>query len=121
MVNGQTLYVILWDMREHGEVLPFVFACSFYFILVYLCMNLLIVAVLENFGILASLDDDHFGPEDLDVFMEIWHKLTYETIHDVASGQIHNSIDKLHPHMTDAELYDFAALKVAQEDSFRLT
>ncbi len=120
MVNGQTLYVILWDMREHGEVLPFLYVCSFYFILVYLCMNLLIVAVLENFGILASLDEDHFGPEDLDEYMDVWYTLTYGAIRDVADDQVANVIGKLHPQMTDKELEDLAALKVAQENSIRL-
>lgn len=120
MVNGQTLYVILWDMREFGAFLPFVYVCTFYFILVYLCMNLLIVAVLENFGILASLDEDHFGPEDLDVYMEIWHKLTYGAIRDVPDAQVENSVDKLRPNMTDKELEEFATLKVAQEDTLRL-
>ena len=120
MINGQTLYVILWDMREHGALLPFMYVCTFYFILVYLCMNLLIVAVLENFGILASLDEDHFEPEDLDVYMEIWHKLTYGVIYDVADDEIANIVGELHPHMTDKELQDVAALKVSQQDSTRL-
>ena len=120
MINGQTLYVIMWDMREFGTFLPFIYICSFYFILVYLCMNLLIVAVLENFGILASLDEDQFGPEDLDVYMERWHEMTYQTIHRVEDAKIQNSRDQLRPGMTDKALKKFAELKVAQEDKMRL-
>jgi hypothetical protein len=75
-INGQTLYAIVWDMREFGKVGPALYFISFYFLLVFLGMNLLVVVVLENFAILASIDQGHFSVDDLDIFLECFLELT---------------------------------------------
>eukprot|EP01043_Picozoa_sp_COSAG02_P080157 COSAG02_NODE_18915_length_910_cov_1.762022_1_plen_148_part_10 len=66
LINGQTLFAITYELRDFGVIFPFVYIASFYFVLVFICMNLLVCCVLDNFSVLASMDDDHFNPDDLD-------------------------------------------------------
>jgi len=63
LISGETLYTVVFDLSQFGDFLPFVYVSSFYFVLVFICENLLVVTVLDNFAVLASMDGDHFSPE----------------------------------------------------------
>ena len=68
--------------------MPFLYVASFYFLLVFICMNLLVCCILDNFSVLASMDADHFEPEELEEFGEVWHQLTFKRIVDVDPQEI---------------------------------
>eukprot|EP01048_Picozoa_sp_COSAG05_P032895 COSAG05_NODE_12874_length_451_cov_0.568182_1_plen_134_part_10 len=52
LINGQTLFAITYELRDFRVIFPFVYIASFYFVLVFICMNLLVCCVLYNFSVL---------------------------------------------------------------------
>jgi hypothetical protein len=121
LINGQTLFAITYELRDFGVIFPFVYIASFYFVLVFICMNLLVCCVLDNFSVLASMDDDHFNPDDLDKFANVWHQLTFGRIHDVDPQLIGIDInERMSEAMTDDELQTLFDEKKRREDKHRL-
>ena len=48
LISGQTIYTTVYDLRQFGDFIPFVYVASFYFLLVWICENLLVVTVLSR-------------------------------------------------------------------------
>eukprot|EP01046_Picozoa_sp_COSAG06_P000706 COSAG06_NODE_20_length_33882_cov_18.856969_18_plen_2148_part_00 len=86
-ITGQDMKTIVYDLSSagYGFVVPFAFLGSFFFLIVFICMNLFIVTVLDNFANLCSLDETGLTTEEMEMFAESWHKLTFGAIWDVDS------------------------------------
>ena len=84
-VNGQDMKVIVSDLDNvgYGYFVPFIFLGSFFFLIVFICTNLFIVTVLDNFANLCSLDDVGLTTEEMEAFAESWHNLTFGAIWNV--------------------------------------
>eukprot|EP01048_Picozoa_sp_COSAG05_P007046 COSAG05_NODE_484_length_9355_cov_5.704840_3_plen_2541_part_01 len=121
LINGQTIYGIVYDLQQFGDYLPFVYVSTFYFLLVWICENLLVVTVLDNFSVLASMDGDHFSPDDLDDFAAVWHDLTYARVHTVTPEQTGMFItDDMVSNLSRHELTLLFEEKVEKEEKIRL-
>ena len=84
-VNGQDMKVVVSDLDSagYGYFVPFIYLGSFFFLIVFICMNLFIVTVLDNFANLCSLDDVGLTTEEMEAFAESWHNLTFGEIWNV--------------------------------------
>ena len=84
-------------------------------------MNLLVVTVLDNFSNLASMDENYFGPDDLDAFAHAWHNMTYDAVFLVDQEAVGIEItDLMVETMTDDELHELFEEKVQREERLRL-
>jgi hypothetical protein len=121
LVNGQGIYTIAYDMREHGVYTPFIYFASFFFLIVFICTNLLVVTVLDNFANLATMDDDCFEPEELDEFGTSWRRVTFDEIWDVDPNEVDIEITELMiASMPEDELVSLFEEKVRREEKIRL-
>jgi hypothetical protein len=80
IVFGQELEPFVTDLQFLGADFwtAFAFFGSFYFVAVWVCVNLLIVTVLSNFDAEQSgtIQEDEILPEDMDGFAHTWAALT---------------------------------------------
>jgi hypothetical protein len=66
LIIGATLGQLAVDkIVDHNLLLAFMYFSSYYFLSSFVCINLFIVSVLDNFGSLADVD------QDID-FKEFW-------------------------------------------------
>lgn len=88
-VTGQDMKTIVYDLDSagYGYFVPFVFLGSFFFLIVFICTNLFIVTVLDNFANLCSLDDAGLTTDEMAAFAESWHDLTYGAIWKVGPNE----------------------------------
>lgn len=91
LVNGQDLKTMITDLGQFGDFgwqLPFLYLATFFFLVVFICVNLFVVTVLDNFANLSSTDDTMISVEDLDGFTAVWRSLTYERISNVQKDEV---------------------------------
>eukprot|EP01043_Picozoa_sp_COSAG02_P022056 COSAG02_NODE_1135_length_14342_cov_6.114091_2_plen_1052_part_00 len=124
LINGQDIKGMINDIAigaELGWMLPFLYLASFFFLTVFICMNLFVVTVLDNFANLCSMDDVQFGPDDIDGYAEVWHSLTYERIWRVDPDAVGIEIDEaMLAAMTEEDIADTYARKREREAHLRL-
>ena len=62
---ARMLKVIVNDLNYggYGRAAPFFYVASFFFLTVFICANLFIVTVLDNFANLCTMDDTNVGPD----------------------------------------------------------
>ena len=124
LINGQDIKGMINDLgsgAETGWILPFLYLATFFFLTVFICMNLFVVTVLDNFANLCSMDDVQFGPDDLDGYAEVWHSLTYERIWRVNPDDVGIEVDaSMTENMSEEEVAEMFARKREREGHLRL-
>ena len=122
-INGQDMKTIVHDLDRagFGVTLPFLYLGSFFFLTVFINMNLFIVTVLDNFANLCSMDETALGVHDMESFADAWHKLTFELIWDVDPEEIDMEIDeKMIESMSEDEITELYTEKRNRENDVRL-
>ena len=94
-INGQDMKTMVYDlnMAGYGMTTPFLYLSSFFFLIVFICINLFIVTVLDNFANLCSMDDTLLTMDDMETFAECWHHLTFGTLWEVDPNEVGIVID----------------------------